>query len=162
MIHIHCTYDEERQVTKPTSPLQSCRSLSFPLHSCRSRYNGSRIFLRDYFLHPLATALERERECQNPVSDRQLCSGDIGYVTSRSFSYLFVLPTTTNEKLTYIIWLISNTIDIILIGSLLSGRLSLCTLLHNYVCMQYVQKIQAHMISCINKQSTKEQHRTWE
>ena len=34
-----------------------------------------------------ATALEWERECRNPVRERQLCSGDVGFVTWRSSSY---------------------------------------------------------------------------
>ena len=42
------------------------------------------------FLHPWATALERERECRNPVRERQLCSGDVGYVTWRSSSYVCI------------------------------------------------------------------------
>ena len=53
-ISILALYDEERQVTKPTSLLQSCRLRteflhSFTLHSCRSRYNVSRIFLKGLF-----------------------------------------------------------------------------------------------------------------
>ena len=84
------TYNEERQVTKPTPPLQSCRSRTGFRHS-RSRSRAvapdtivSSYFQRDYFLHPRATALERERKCQNPVRERQLCSGDVGHVTWRS------------------------------------------------------------------------------
>ena len=73
-------------------------TLSFPLHSCRSRYNVSRIFLKGLFLHLRATALERERGWLNSVRKRQLCSGDVGFVTWRSSSYvchvLFADPTT--------------------------------------------------------------------
>ena len=32
--------------------------------------------------------MERERERQNPVRERQLCSGDVGFVTWRSLSYI--------------------------------------------------------------------------
>ena len=38
-------------------------------------------------MHPRPTALERERECQNPVLERQLCSGDVGFVIRRSSPY---------------------------------------------------------------------------
>ena len=31
--------------------------------------------------------MERERECQNSVRERQRCSGDVGFVTWRSSSY---------------------------------------------------------------------------
>ena len=31
--------------------------------------------------------MERERECQNSVRERQLCSGDVGFVTWRTSSY---------------------------------------------------------------------------
>ena len=61
-------YDEERQVTKPTSTLQSCRLRIEFLHSrSRSITVGPDTICRaffqwDYFLHPKATALERERE----------------------------------------------------------------------------------------------------
>ena len=34
---------------------------------------------------------ERERECRNPVRERQLCSGDVGFVTWRSSSYCVYL-----------------------------------------------------------------------
>ena len=40
------------------------------------------------FLHPSATAVERERECRNLVRERQLRSEDVGFVTWRSPSYL--------------------------------------------------------------------------
>ena len=46
---------------------------SFPLHICRSRYNVSSYFYRDYFLHPRATALERERGWRNSVREQHLC-----------------------------------------------------------------------------------------
>ena len=55
IVELKRTNEEERQVTKPTSPLQSCRSRTdfwqfwFPLHSCCSRYNVSRIFLKGLF-----------------------------------------------------------------------------------------------------------------
>ena len=35
-----------------------------------------------------ATALERERECRNSVRERQLCSGDVDFVTWHSSSYI--------------------------------------------------------------------------
>ena len=92
LIELFMTYNEECQVTKPTSPLQSCRSRTDFWHS-RSRsiavapnWMCRAFFLRDYFLHPRTTALERERECQNLVRERQLCSGDVGSVTRRSSS----------------------------------------------------------------------------
>ena len=77
---------------KPTSPLQGCRSRTGFRHS-RSRSRAvapdtkcRHNFLRDYFLHPRATAPERERECRNSERDQQLCSGDVGFVTWRSSS----------------------------------------------------------------------------
>ena len=45
-------------------------------------------------MHPRATALERERECRNPLRERQLCSGDVGYVTWRSPSYVYCSIST--------------------------------------------------------------------
>ena len=40
-------------------------------------------------MHPRAIALEREREWRNSVRERQLCSGDVGFVTLRS-SYFHI------------------------------------------------------------------------
>ena len=73
-------------------------TLSFPLQSCRSWYNDSLWFLKRWFLHPRATALEREREFRNPVSERQLFSGDVGYVTWRSPSYVYFAKNVWNFK----------------------------------------------------------------
>ena len=47
-------YEQECQVTKPLSPLQSCRLRTgfrhlFPLQSCRSRYNCAVMFLKGFF-----------------------------------------------------------------------------------------------------------------
>ena len=92
--YVTSAYDEERRVTKPMSPLKSCRSRTEFLHS-RSRSIAvapdtmcRAFFYRDYFLHPRATALERKRDCRNPVCERQLRSGDVGFVTWRSSSYI--------------------------------------------------------------------------
>ena len=43
-------------------------------------------------MHPRATALERERECQNSVREWQLWSGNVGFFTWRSPSdtYIYV------------------------------------------------------------------------
>ena len=69
-------YDGGRQVTKPTFPLQSCRSRSGFRYS-RSRSKAvtpdtivSSYFDRDNFLNPRATALEQEQERQIPVRER--------------------------------------------------------------------------------------------
>ena len=40
-------------------------------------------------MHPRATSLEREQESRNPVLERQLCSGDVGFVTWLSLSYIY-------------------------------------------------------------------------
>ena len=59
-------------------------------------------------LHPLVTALERERESRNSVRERQLCSGDNGYVTWRSPSYPFLSCmkkiATIGQRLVYSIF----------------------------------------------------------
>ena len=59
--------------------------LSLPIHLCRH------IFKEIIFLHPRATALEPEQECRNPVRERQLCSGDVCFVTWRSSSYTLII-----------------------------------------------------------------------
>ena len=88
-------------MTKPTYPLQSCRSRTQFRHSCsRFRYNCVVIFLKGLFLYPWATALERERESRNPVRKRQLCSGDVGFVTWRSLSYVI--------RFSFKIWIYTN------------------------------------------------------
>ena len=40
--------------------------------------------------------MKREQECQNPVHERQLCSGDVGFVTWRSSSYIDLLDSQCN------------------------------------------------------------------
>ena len=56
--------------------------LSLPIQFCRHAYKWI------IFLHPRVTALEWEQECWNPVRERQLWSGDVGYVTWRSPSFV--------------------------------------------------------------------------
>ena len=53
-----------------------------------SRYNRVVIFLKGLFFASASDSSEWKRECQNPVRKRQLCSGDVGYVTWRSQSYV--------------------------------------------------------------------------
>ena len=40
-------------------------------------------------MHPRVRALERERGWRNSVRERQLCSGDVGFITWRSSSYVW-------------------------------------------------------------------------
>ena len=57
------TPGDEADVSATELPLTyRISTLSFPLHSCRSRYNVSRIFLKGlFFASESETALERER-----------------------------------------------------------------------------------------------------
>ena len=76
-------------MTKPTFPLQSCRlRTGFRHSSYRSRALAPDTIVSSYFkgikffFHPRATALEWERECRNPVRERQLCSRDVASASS--------------------------------------------------------------------------------
>ena len=72
---------DEADVPATKLPLTNrISTLSFPLQSCRSRYNCVVIFLKGPFLHPRATALQRGREFRNPVRGRQPCSRNVAYV----------------------------------------------------------------------------------
>ena len=89
------TYNEEHQVMNRRTrnkagvhvpdfnTLVPALELSLPIQLCRHISKGV------YVLHPRATALRRERESQNPVRERQLCSGNVSFVTWRSSSYIF-------------------------------------------------------------------------
>ena len=44
--------------------------------------------------------MDRERECRNPVRERQLCSGDVGFVTWRSSSFAIVVKVLENTEFT--------------------------------------------------------------
>ena len=46
--------------------------------------------------------MERQRECRNPVRERQLCSGDFGFVTWRSSSYMYIMYAFGNLDTLYV------------------------------------------------------------
>ena len=71
-------------------------TLSFPLQSCRSRMQKIIPKMRDTIVSG-STATERERECLKSVRERQLCSGDVGFVTWRSSSYSLISPLNLSK-----------------------------------------------------------------
>ena len=90
-------YHQERQVTKPTFPLQSCRSRTGFRHFRSRYYPAPELSLVDAKNNPFRNyddTLYWERQlwsgnkCPNPVGERQLCSGNVGFVIWRSSSYM--------------------------------------------------------------------------
>ena len=71
---------------------------------------------RIIFLHPRATALERERECRNSVRERQLSSGAVTSVSSPGvhrhihiFTYIYVYILHTHMYIYINIYSIDET-----------------------------------------------------